>query len=300
MRIDVIINAAAGSVRQYRSKALVRGVGEAFMGRGHRVGVTLEKGKSLGRAIRRSCDDPSVEVVVIGGGDGSVSRALEHVVPAGKSLGILPMGTMNYVARELGTPRDPVQAAAALADGRVSAIDLGEVNGRMFLIRACLGMLPEFIRGRDLVRRKGGEVLNAVAAGLLGVVRNYPLIDVALRWDGGARRLSTPFLMISNNVCVDTAPLRLRRRRLDEATLAVYLANGIDPASLATFGIQAMMGQWINNNELAWFTTRGIEVDAPGALELSIDGEVETMKPPLAFITRPLALKILCPTRAAT
>jgi len=295
MRIVVIINAAAGTVRQSRRKALLWAVAEPFLRHGHLASFQLEEGKALGKAIRHACASPEVDVVILGGGDGTVSRALAQVVPTGKAIGILPLGTMNYVAKELGVPLRPDLAAAALASGTIKRIDLGLINDRMFLIRACFGLLPEFIRARDPVRRKRGSMLDAIGAGILGVAQNYPLVDVGLRWDSGVSRVCTPFLMISNNICADSAPLQLRRGRLDEGTLAVYVARGIDPVSLISLSVQVVLGRWMNNEELPWFTTKWIEVEAGAGLKVSIDGEVETMAPPLSFKTLPAALSVLCP-----
>lgn len=295
MRIAVIVNAAAGTARQSRRKELLRTLAAPFLSRGHHVSFQFEEGKALGKAIRHACADPDLDAIVLGGGDGTVSRSLAQVVPSGKAIGILPLGTMNYVAQELGVPLAPDLAAAALAAGIVRRIDLGLVNDRMFLIRACCGVLPEFIRARDPVRRKRGSLLDAIGAGILGVAQNYPLVDVSLRWDGGASRVCTPFLMISNNICVDSAPLQLRRGRLDEGTLAVYVARGIDPVSLISVSVQALLGRWMNNEELPWFTTKWIEVEGGREIDVSIDGEVEKMTSPLSFKTLPAALHVLCP-----
>lgn len=89
---------------------------------------------------------PAADLVIIGGGDGTVSAALPALLAAGKPLGILPMGNANDLARTLAIPADLPAAAAVIAAGRTRRIDLGTVNGRPFVNVASLGISVEIAR----------------------------------------------------------------------------------------------------------------------------------------------------------
>ncbi len=297
MRIQAIINIRAGTAAHLPAKALRRTLTRAWAGAGHDGQVVLAEGKDIGRAVRAACADPAVDAVVIGGGDGSVSRALAAVAGAGKSLGILPLGTMNYVARELGIPFDPAAAATALAAGRSMRMDLGRVNGRLFMIRACLGLLPEFIRGRDAVRRqKKGGVLDAALAGILRAACAYPLHRIAMVGEAGREDLLSPFVMVSNNLCRDGDPLLVSRQRLDGGVLGVYVGRDTDPLGMAGIGVQALLGQWASNGQMSRGSGTWLEIHADDPLLcLSIDGEIEEMAPPLRFDSMPGAVRVLLP-----
>jgi diacylglycerol kinase family enzyme len=297
VRIAVVVNGAAGTVRKAKRKRLIRALAEPFERHGHRVRLVLAEGRDIGRAVEAACLDAGVDAVVLGGGDGTLSRALGDVVSARKIIGVLPLGTMNYVARELGLPRDPVLAAESLAQGEIRRIDAGRVNGQLFLIRACLGMLPEYIRGRDTVRHGGKKAgfLDAVAAGVAAVVARYPVIDATLRWGDQTRRVMTPFLMVSCNLCVDSAPMRLERDRLDGGRLAVYFGIDNDPLALMRQGVGAVLGQWQSNDDMERFAMGELAVDVAEKCStlISLDGEAANMVLPLRFDVLPGAVSIL-------
>ncbi|CAA7622506.1 lipid kinase MamU [Magnetospirillum sp. SS-4] len=296
MRIAAIINARAGGVARSSPSAVAARLSDVWASLGHQAHTTLAEGKDVGRAIRKACRDPSVQAIIIGGGDGSLSRSLKHVVGSGKSLGVLPLGTMNYVARQFGVPFDLARAAAALADAVPTAIDLGRVNGRFFLIRACLGAFPEFIRSRDDARRNGGSILDGALAGLTSLARGHRVIEAELDGPDGQARITTSFLMVSNNMCRDSDPFLLERERMDGGTLGLYFGRGAGPISLVELGLQVAMGRWASNEALIQGSLPWLEIRTSQRKPLvSIDGEVEKMEAPFRFDILPGVLPMLVP-----
>jgi diacylglycerol kinase family enzyme len=95
------------------------------------------------------------DIVVVGGGDGSVSAAASVLAGSNISLGILPLGTLNHFARDLGLPLELEGAVRLIAAGRVRLVDVGEVNGRVFLNNSSLGIYPHLVAERDRYRRHG-------------------------------------------------------------------------------------------------------------------------------------------------
>jgi diacylglycerol kinase family enzyme len=296
MRIAAIINARAGAVVRLSPRAVAARLTVIWTSLGQRAEVTLAEGKDMGRAVRKACRDSDVQAVIIGGGDGSLSRALKHVVPSGKPVGILPLGTMNYVARQFGVPFELERAAESLANAVPTLIDVGRVNDRFFLIRACFGAFPEFIRSRDDVRRKGGRFLEGALAGLGCVARRYRVVKAELTGPQGHARVTTSFLMISNNMCRDSDPFLLERERMDGGTLGLYIGRDAGPAGLVDLGIQAVMGRWASNEALVSGASAWLELRTSQRKPLvSIDGEVEKMEGPFRFDILPRALTVLAP-----
>lgn len=295
MRIAAVINARAGSLSDGAASGLATRLSTLWASQGHQAELAIAGGKDFGRAVKAACGDPLVDAVVIGGGDGSLSRSLEHLAGSGKLAAVLPLGTMNYMAREFGLPADPAAAAALLGRGRRIEIDLGRINGRLFVIRACLGAFAEFSRARDKTRRKGGDLLEAALAGLSRVGKGIGMIEGDLLGPGGRSRIATPFLMVTNNLCRDSDPFEMSRDRLDGGTLGVYAGHG-GPLGLAVLGLQAAMGRWPGNEGLVWAAMPWLEVDTVEKKQtLSIDGESEKMKGPFRFDILPRALQMLVP-----
>ena len=296
MRIAAIINARAGTVLRMSPSTVTERVSAVWGSLGLDAAIILAEGKDMGRMVRKACRDPDIQAVIIGGGDGSLSRALEHVLASGKSLGVLPLGTMNYMARQIGMPLDLAQAAVALAGAVQTPMDVGCVNDRYFLIRACFGAFPEFIQSRERVRRKGGSFLDGALAGLSGVARHHRIVDAELSSPGGRARIATSFLMISNNLCRDSDPFLLERDRMDGGALGVYVGRSAGPVGLMELGLQAAMGRWASNEALLQGEMPWLEVQTEQRKPLiSIDGEVEKMKAPFRFDILPRALSMLVP-----
>lgn len=121
------------------------------------AGMTIRRQASegpqeTGSAIRRAARQ--VDLVILAGGDGTMNAAAEALVETGLPLGILPIGTGNDLARTLGLPLSPPQAASAIAAGRTRAIDLGLVGGKPFFTAACIGLGVDVLRFHTSARKR--------------------------------------------------------------------------------------------------------------------------------------------------
>src|SRR3954447_9459991 len=139
MRLKIILNSNAGTLTGLDPEAAAVDLAAIFRNHGHEAEAQTLPGKAAVDAIERACGEPSVEAIVVGGGDGTVSFAAAAAARCGKTLGILPLGTMNLFARSLGIPLEMTAAAEAVAGGEVVAVDIGEVNGRLFVHHVTLG-----------------------------------------------------------------------------------------------------------------------------------------------------------------
>src|SRR6266481_2797617 len=140
------------------------------------------------------------ETIVAAGGDGTISAVAGALVDGPKRLGVLPFGTLNHFAKDLGVPLVLDGAAKMLAEGAERRVDVGEVNGRVFLNNSSLGLYPQFVRHReDQRQRLGRGKWPAFAWALLSALHLCPSLRLWLRADGVRRSVRTPFLFIGNN-----------------------------------------------------------------------------------------------------
>ena len=141
-----------------------------------------------------------VDVVVLGGGDGTLATGAAGIVGTSKTMGILPLGTLNHFAKDLGIPLTLDDAAKVIAADHRIAIDVGDVNGRLFLNNSSIGLYPSAVDERDELRhRNGGGKFVAMFQAAVDVLRRFPLLDVIVTSDGSAADLRVPFVFVGNN-----------------------------------------------------------------------------------------------------
>jgi diacylglycerol kinase (ATP) len=128
---------------------------------------------------------PTADRIVIGGGDGTISKALPELLQLGKPLAVLPLGTANDFARSLGLLEDSVAAARVALHGRAHKIDVGLVNGQPFLNAASVGIAAKVSKAQSKKLKRTWRVLSYVIA-LLGVAREARPFHVELAIDGAS------------------------------------------------------------------------------------------------------------------
>src|SRR5947199_3052283 len=143
---EVIIHCASGGRAGADAE---RAVTEAFASCGSRVRVRLAREGSELTELARSAVSNGARAVVAGGGDGTVSAVASALVGTDKALGVLPLGTLNHFAKDLCIPLEVVGAARNVCEGREVSVDVGEVNGRVFINNSGLGLYPHIVRRRE-------------------------------------------------------------------------------------------------------------------------------------------------------
>jgi diacylglycerol kinase family enzyme len=295
MRIALVINYSAGTFNRLPLAATVDSIADSFRRAGHQVEVTVCGSRDLAGVLSAAAQRSDLEAVVCGGGDGTILTAILAGLGRERPLGILPLGTLNLLARDLGLPLDPIEAAARLATGTTACIDLGEVNGLPFAIWASLGMHPWIVRRRDKLQRGGLRKWPAFAMAALRAFRRYPLVRVTLSVDGNQKTITSPLLVISNNAWHEQ-PLPLTRAALDSGELVVHVAKVHSRLGLLWLALRALVGAWHYNRLLETFSADEVRViSRKRRVMLSLDGEVTVLRSPLVFKTRPKALTVLMP-----
>jgi diacylglycerol kinase family enzyme len=147
----VLLNARAGALIDSGGAHIREQIARSLSQRAERVEIRLLEPLDMPRAIAEAARGEP-DTLIVGGGDGSASLAAEALAGGDKLLGVLPLGTMNLLARDLGMPADPHEAAAMLAEATPRRIDLASVNGRPFHTLSGLGFFSQMARAREETR----------------------------------------------------------------------------------------------------------------------------------------------------
>lgn len=295
MNLALVINRSAGTFRRLPLDSTVADIVAALAEAGHVVRTDIVGRRELAHTLSMLADTPGLDAVVVGGGDGTILTAVVAGLGGRLPLGILPLGTLNLFARDLGLPLDPVEAARVLAGAVVRDIDLAEVNGLPFAIWASMGMHPWVVRRRDHMQRGGMRKGRAMLLAALKAFRRFPLIDVTLTLPEGTVSVATPMLFITNNPWRDE-PLPLSREALDTGRLEIHVAACSGRLSLLWLFFEAVLGHWRASRRLRTYSAEEVRVTSrKRRMMVSLDGEVTVMNAPLVFRARPRALRVLMP-----
>ncbi len=227
------------------------------------------------------------EVLGVIGGDGTINAAATAAIDADRPLLVVPAGTFNHFARDLELD-EVTDAVDALTAGRAVAIDVGEVNGQLFLNTASLGSYPEFVKIRERWEGRFGKPLAATWA-ILQVLRKCP--PLAADVDGARRRLVMIF--IGNGRYSPRGYVPRWRARLDSGQLDVRLVDSARPGSWWRLLLGALTGDMYRTSRYLETQTPSLRVDIEGPPGyLARDGEVTDAPNANTFSVRREALVV--------
>ncbi len=251
---------------------------------------------AVDQAIGAGCD-----TVVGGGGDGTLNAVASGLVRSDTRFGILPMGTLNHFARDVGIPADFDLALAAIAAGHHVPIDVGEVNGRYFLNNSSLGVYPDIVRDRERQQRKlGRNKWVAFAWALWGALRRFPFLTVRLSVGGETAVHRTPFVFVGNNAYQMQGLQMGTREQLCDGVLSIYFAHKPSRLQLAALALRALFGRLQQTREFRAHLSDELRVETTHhRLRVATDGEVREMQPPLLYRIHAGALRVIVPAPQA-
>jgi diacylglycerol kinase family enzyme len=209
-------------------------------------------------------------------------------------LGILPLGTLNHFARDLGLPLDLEAAVRVIAAGRVRFVDVGEVNGRVFVNNSSLGIYPHLVAERERYRRHSPARWLAAALAIGRVLWRLPrprICVLAPRWHAERR---TTCLFIANNMYRLDAFASAKRMRLDEGDLCLYMTERGGRLALLQLAIRAFLGRLEPDHDFVLARLKSVDISAHRRrLRVALDGESLILRPPLHYRIRPRALRVI-------
>ena len=300
MKATVVLNASAGLIAASEASATVSRVREAFERTSLEAEILSISHESLPAAARRAAASDA-DVVVLGGGDGTLSAGAAALLGGHIPLGILPLGSLNHFARDIGIPLDLDQAVATIERGHVREVDVGEVNGRTFLNNSSIGLYPSAVDQREELRhRHGGGKWPAMFSACVDVVRLFPLLDVTLQVGDRVVALTTPFVFVGNNRYEMSLFSLGTRTSLQGGELSIYLTQDAGRIGLLRLFFRALLGRLEQDRDFHSVMLPGVEIRTRRrSLRVSLDGEVVRMASPIRYVIRPRALRVLVPMPAA-
>ena len=298
MSIDVIINARSGAGN---SAEVRQRIAAAFHAVGADARISLAGSGSELVTFAQDAARGDAERVVGGGGDGTISAVAAAIIDSDKTLGVLPAGTMNHFAKDLKIPLDLEGAVATIVAGHTAKVDVGEVNGRVFLNNSGLGLYPRIIREREKQQRLGWGKWPAYIWAALAVLRRYPFLEIRVSADGHERTHHTPFVFVGNNE-YQMEQFRIGGRAcLDKGALSVYTTHGTGRLGLFRLALGALLGGLRQERDFVAFTTTSMWIGSRHEdVRVALDGEVAIIAPPLHYRVRPGALRVLVPVNDRT
>lgn len=295
--VTILINGKAGSVegpeaREKLEKLLLQTLPDAQV-------VFTSNGMDVTAEARRAVEN-GARMVVGGGGDGTLSSIATALVGTDTSLGILPLGTLNHFAKDLGIPLDIDAAVATLATGRITQVDVGDVNGSLFLNNSGLGLYPVIVHLRELKQSLGVAKWPAALWATIKALSRYERLNIRVLVEGQELRRRTPVVFVGNNeYSLEGIKLPVRNR-LDDGLLCVYIPHAEGRFRLIWFSIRALFGNPKAAGDFDSFLTSECWIETRHhALKISLDGEVTALRPPLHFRTRPLSLRVMVPIQVS-
>lgn len=239
--------------------------------------------------------------LVVAGGDGSISTAVQQLVPAGLPLGVIPVGTFNYFARTHGVPLEVEAATRALLDAVAVPVQLGQVNQRYFTVNASLGLYAQALEDRERFKRRFGRSRAvALLAGVATLLRRPPCWLLQLE-TGDSRQLEeASAVFVGNNM------LQLQQtgipgvEALAQGELVAVIVKPAGVAKRLAMFMRGARGRLWQAENVACFAFSRLEVvprpaRAPRRMKVGIDGETAWLEAPLIFRRAPQQLLLLVP-----
>ncbi|MEO6040402.1 MAG: diacylglycerol kinase family protein [Croceibacterium sp.] len=283
--LPVVVNRGGGTASKLGDK-LAETLEAAFREAGVAIDLHLVEGDKVAETVTGL----SAPVIAVGGGDGTQGSAAATLAGGNTVLAVLPLGTRNHLARQLGIPLDLPGAAKAAAAGITATIDLARGNDRVFVNNASIGLYTRLVRERD--RSSVPKWLGTLPAAwhVLRRLRSHPLM---LAIDGEPRQVRTPLLFIGNNRYSLAGGRVGERTSLTGGVLSLFAVARKRPLGLVLFALRTLVGRADPARDFAALSeAREVIVEGRGAIAVAFDGEVELMDLPLRFEIMPGALKV--------
>jgi diacylglycerol kinase family enzyme len=262
--------------------------------------VELLDGAGVAKRAKEAVEQKT-PLVIAGGGDGSISAAAGAIAGTETCLGILPLGTLNHLARDLGIPFDIGEAAAIIGAGHERRIDVAELNGRVFVNNSALGLYPLMVVDRDAQQKRLGRSKKlSMAVAAVRTFARFRHSRVTVCADGSRVPIDTPLLFIGNNQYDVALPSPGKRAVLDNGKLCVLVLRKTGRWGLFAVAIRTLLGLTRKDALIRLDAVERLRVESHRShLTVSIDGETEQMHSPLEYNIRKAALRVMAPVTVA-
>lgn len=300
MRFLAILNRGGGTLRTTDLDALVESMRSVVEGAGHEFDARVVEGKEIEKALKDAARDKDIDVVVAGGGDGTISAAAAALTGTDKALAVLPAGTMNLFARSLGIPLELDRAVASLADSDIADVDVATVNGRVFVHQYSVGMHAKLVKLRESMdfRSRLGKIWASVRAGSAALLNPVDM-TVELEIDGTAVIVAnTSGIGVSNNLFGEG-----HLPYADDpagGTLGIYIASSRTRWDVAKLFANILIGRWDRNPHIEVHQAQKVVLRQRrirSRHRCVVDGELSRIEKETVLEIRPKSLRALIPRK---
>jgi diacylglycerol kinase family enzyme len=296
MTIGAVINPRAGGVSDQQSEARLRAISRLLCPLLPAELRRVASGSQIAEAVEDLLER-GANAILVGGGDGTVSSVAGIAARMGIVLGILPLGTRNHFARDLGMPLEMAEWPDIFRRLSRRRVDMGEVNGRPFVNNVSIGMYPRIVEERDRSERNGtvGRSVAQFSAAMRVAVR-FPRSRCVLHFSKASVHCVTPILFVGNNEYEGGLRPHSRRPVLDSGQLWVCTARASDPLSLLRLFWRVCGGRLEKIEELDMVLAQEVRIEFQSArITAAIDGETCRLKTPLRLRSLQRALEVIVP-----
>jgi diacylglycerol kinase family enzyme len=292
-RVEVIVNSGSGRVSDPETLDELK---LHFRENGIDANFCLARSGDELKTIAKKASRSDAEVIVAAGGDGSVSTVASYLIGSNKSLGVLPLGTLNNFSKDLQIPQEISSAIRVIAENFARDVDSAEVNGRYFINNSSIGLYPRIVRKRNQQQRLGRGKWWAAAWAAWRFLWVSPFLKVRLLIEGREFYRKTPFVFVGNNDYEMDFYNIGRRTRLDNGNLSVYLLHRSGRSGLFFLVLRTLFGRLRQAADFEERNAAEMQVATKRRLLLvACDGEVAAMTTPLEYRIHPRSLRVIVP-----
>lgn len=296
MKIGAVINNASGVLSPKEAKHRLDEIKKELENRIPPDLLAIVPGNEVKKELERIISE-ELDVLIIGGGDGTVSTAAGLIADTEISLLVLALGTKNNFARDAGIPLEPLEAISLLDRMQIWQIDMGEVNDYKFINNATVGVYPKLVKEREERTEKLGwrKWWAQIVASIL-VLRRLPKMRMSVEIDKIRANLFTPFLFVGNNEYQEIINPDYSRESLNEGKLWLCIArsSGFGSLLLMVWHLTFKGIRGTDNLETHLLTELTVNTWKK-RVTVAIDGENHKLTTPLRFKIRNNCLRVLVP-----
>ena len=294
-----VLNRGGGTLRTADLSGFCDRMRETLETAGHSVVVDIVEGDAVAEALDKAAATRGVDVVIAGGGDGTISAAASRLMGKKKALAVLPAGTMNLFARGLGIPQNLDDAVKAFADGEAIAVDMASANGRPFVHQFSIGMHAKMVDLRD--KMTFGSRLGKMRASMrasLATLLDPPSLKVLLKVGDAEIMTRVTAISITNNLFGEGhLPYA---DQPDGGVLGVYVTVAHERGQLLSFFLNMARGRWRDNPHVEIHEGEKVVLkllSRAGKRKCVIDGELLPLARETTVEIRKKVLNVLVPAK---
>lgn len=300
----VVLNQASGTdegqqIRQWLTAKLAENNQSAeFFSPSQNRDISLAAKDAVTRAI------PVKGTVVAVGGDGTINAVCQAVLGTGLKMGVIPGGTFNYFARNMGIPEDPEQAIDALLHAEVKPVQIGLINDRVFLVNASLGLYPKLLEDREAYKQRYGRSrLVALVSAIATLARAHRRFHLSFNSDNTQGELRSVSILVNNNALQLSQIGIEEAEKVEQGKLIAIFAKPRHRLSLYGLLLRGLVSRLGEAEHIDSFALKQMNVSLGRRrkrVKVATDGEIIWMRSPLVFKVAKPALPLLIPAKPVT